>query len=221
MDTQITRLGGANFHEIPINAPLAAGARTTSAMACTARPCTRGRVAYEPNSLGGGCPFQAGDAKGFASFPQVLEAPDKLRGKPEKFADHYTQATLFYESQTAVEKAHLAGGFRFELSKLTVPAIRERMLASLVNVSPRTGHGRRRRPGHGRCPRAIAEACWRQPVKPEFIRVSRAVAHGTCRVTAASARASVAHPGGSTAWKQCVASPPCKRRCGLPAPGAP
>jgi catalase len=60
---------------------------------------------------------------------------DKLRGHPEKFADHYTQATLFYDSQTAVERAHIAGGFRFELSKLTVPAIRERMLSSLVNVS--------------------------------------------------------------------------------------
>ncbi len=68
------------------------------------------------------------------SFPQALEG-DKLRGKAEKFADHYTQATLFYESQTEVDKAHLIGGFRFELSKLTVPAIRERMLASLVNVS--------------------------------------------------------------------------------------
>jgi catalase len=97
----------------------------------------RGRVAYEPNSLGGGCPFQAG-AAGFVSFPQALDAGqgDKLRGKPEKFADHYTQATLFYESQTAVEKVHIAGGFRFELSKLTVPAIRARMVSSLVNVSP-------------------------------------------------------------------------------------
>jgi catalase len=68
------------------------------------------------------------------SLPQAVEG-DKLRGKPEKFADHYTQATLFYESQTVVEKAHIAGGFRFELSKLTVPAIRERMVSSLVNVS--------------------------------------------------------------------------------------
>jgi catalase len=93
----------------------------------------RGRVAYEPNSLGGGCPFQAG-AAGFVSFPQPIE-DQKLRGKPEKFADHYTQASLFYESQTDVEKAHIAGGFRFELSKVSVPAIRERMVASLVNVS--------------------------------------------------------------------------------------
>ncbi len=132
LDTQITRLGGANFHEIPINAALAP-VSNNQRDGLHRRSIPRGRVAYEPNSLGGGCPFQAGSA-GFVSFPQPLEG-DKLRGKPEKFADHYTQATLFYDSQTAVEQAHIAGGFRFELSKLTVPAIRERMLASLVNVS--------------------------------------------------------------------------------------
>ncbi|MDO9033319.1 MAG: catalase, partial [Hydrogenophaga sp.] len=132
VDTQITRLGGANFHEIPINAPLAAP-HNHQRDGLHRQAIPRGRVAYEPNSLGGGCPFQAG-ASGFVSFPQPLVG-DKLRGKPEKFADHYTQASLFYESQTAVEKAHIAGGFRFELSKLTVPAIRERMVSSLVNVS--------------------------------------------------------------------------------------
>ena len=132
IDTQITRLGGPNFHEIPINAPLAP-VHNNQRDGLHRQAIPRGKVAYEPNSLGGGCPFQAGEA-GFVSFPQPLEG-DKLRGKPEKFADHYTQATLFYESQTEVEKAHIVGGFRFELSKVTVPAIRERMLASLVNVS--------------------------------------------------------------------------------------
>ena len=132
LDTQITRLGGVNFHEIPINAPLAP-VHNNQRDGLHRQTIPRGRVAYEPNSLGGGCPFQAG-AAGFVSFPEAVEG-DKLRGKPEKFADHYTQATLFYESQTEVEKAHIVGGFRFELSKLTVPAIRERMLASLVNVS--------------------------------------------------------------------------------------
>ncbi|MGS5087887.1 catalase [Hydrogenophaga sp. A37] len=135
VDTQITRLGGANFHEIPINAPLAAP-HNNQRDGLHRQAIPRGRVAYEPNSLGGGCPFQAG-AAGFVSFPQPVDEGqgDKLRGNPEKFADHYTQATLFYESQTAVEQAHIAGGFRFELSKVTVPAIRERMLSSLVNVS--------------------------------------------------------------------------------------
>jgi catalase len=133
IDTQITRLGGANFHEIPINAPLAA-VHNHQRDGLHRQAIPRGRVAYEPNSLGGGCPFQAGTA-GFVSFPQAPEEADKLRGKPEKFADHYTQATLFWSSQTPVEQAHIVGGFRFELSKLTVPAIRERMLSSLVNVS--------------------------------------------------------------------------------------
>ena len=132
IDTQISRLGGANFHEIPVNAPLAP-VRNNQRDGLHRHTVARGRVAYEPNSLGGGCPFEAGTA-GFVSFPQAVEG-DKVRGKPEKFADHYTQATLFYESQTAVEKAHIAGGFRFELSKVTVPAIRERMVSSLVNVS--------------------------------------------------------------------------------------
>lgn len=133
VDTQITRLGGPNFHEIPINAPLAP-VHNNQRDGLHRQAIPRGRVAYEPNSLGGGCPFQAG-AAGFVSFPEPLD-DDKLRGKPEKFADHYTQATLFYESQTEVEKAHIVGGFRFELSKVEVASIRERMLASLVNVSP-------------------------------------------------------------------------------------
>ncbi len=134
VDTQITRLGGANFHEIPINAPLAP-VHNNQRDGHHRQTINRGRVSYEPNSLGGGCPFQAGKIdKGFVSFPQPVQE-DKLRGKPEKFAEHYNQATLFFESQTPAEKAHIIGGFRFELSKLTVPAIRERMLAGLANVS--------------------------------------------------------------------------------------
>ena len=88
-----------------------------------------GRVAYEPNSLAGGCPFQAG-MKGFMSFPQPI-TEDKVRGKPEKFADHYTQATLFWNSQASVEKEHIVRAFRFELTKVGVEAIRERVIAML------------------------------------------------------------------------------------------
>ncbi len=137
VDTQLTRLGGPNFHEIPINAPLAA-VHNNQRDGLHRQAIARGRVAYEPNSLGGGCPFQAG-AAGFVSFPKSIEANntplDKVRGRPDKFAEHYAQAQLFYESQSAVEKAHIAGGFRFELSKVTVPAIRVRMVSSLLNVS--------------------------------------------------------------------------------------
>ena len=132
VDTQISRLGGANFHEIPINSPIVP-VHNNQRDGMHRQTVHRGRVAYEPNSLGGGCPFQTGEM-GFVSFPERV-SDDKVRGKPEKFADHYTQATLFWESQTDWEKEHLVGGFRFELSKVTVPAIRERMLSSLVNVS--------------------------------------------------------------------------------------
>ncbi|MFN2361133.1 MAG: catalase [Marinobacter sp.] len=131
-DTQLTRLGGPNFHEIPINAPLAP-VQNNQRDGLHRQAVHRGRVAYEPNSLAGGCPFQAG-TEGFVSFPDT-SAEDKLRGKPEKFAEHYAQATLFFNSQTPVEQAHIAAGFTFELSKVGVPAIRERMLSSLVNVS--------------------------------------------------------------------------------------
>jgi catalase len=137
LDTQITRLGGPNFHEIPINAPLVP-VHNNQRDGLHRQAIARGRVAYEPNSLGGGCPFQAG-AAGFASFPKAIElnnSPvDKVRGKPEKFAEHYAQAKLFFDSQTEVEKAHIRGAFRFELSKLTVPAIRVRVVSSLLNVS--------------------------------------------------------------------------------------
>jgi catalase len=137
VDTQITRLGGPNFHEIPINSPMVP-VYNNQRDGLHRQAIPRGRVAYEPNSLGGGCPFQAG-AAGFASFPKAIDpnnSPvDKVRGRPEKFAEHYAQAKLFFESQTEVEKAHIRGAFRFELSKVTVPAIRVRMVSSLLNVS--------------------------------------------------------------------------------------
>lgn len=132
VDTQITRLGGPNFHEIPINASLVP-VHNNQRDGLHRQAIPRGRVAYEPNSLGGGCPFQAG-AAGFVSFPQPVHE-DKVRGKPEKFAEHYLQARLFFESQTPVEQAHIIAAFRFELSKVTVAAIRERTVASLFNVS--------------------------------------------------------------------------------------
>ncbi len=138
VDTQISRLGGPNFHEIPINAPLAS-VHNNQRDGMHRQAVPRGRVAYEPNSLGGGCPFQAGST-GFISFPEPV-AGDKLRGKPEKFAEHYNQARLFYDSQTVVEQRHMINAFRFELSKVTVPAIRERMVASLANVHPELAAG--------------------------------------------------------------------------------
>lgn len=133
VDTQISRLGGANFHEIPINAPIVP-VHNNQRDGMRRQAISRGRVAYEPNSLGGGCPFQTGDARGFVSFPEPVNG-DHVRGKPEKFAEHYEQAKLFWNSQSDVQKGHIIAAFRFELSKVTIPAIRERMVAGLRNVT--------------------------------------------------------------------------------------
>ena len=138
VDTQISRLGGPNFHELPINAPIAQ-VHNNQRDGMHRQAIHRGRVAYEPNSLAGGCPFQAGAAQGFMSVARRVDAKesaDKVRIKPEKFADHYTQARLFFESQTEVEQAHIGNAFRFELSKVTVPAIRERVVSMLMNAAP-------------------------------------------------------------------------------------
>ena len=140
VDTQISRLGGPNFHEIPINAPIAQ-VHNNQRDGMHRQAIHRGRVSYEPNSLGGGCPFQAG-AAGFVSFPEPREEDDhKVRGKAERFADHYTQATLFWNSQTDVEKQHIINAFRFELSRVQTPAVRERMVSGLMNVAAELAEG--------------------------------------------------------------------------------
>jgi catalase len=134
VDTQLTRLGGPNFHEIPINAPVAQ-IHNNQRDGMHRQAINRGRVSYEPNSLAGGCPFQTG-AAGFNSFPERI-AEDKVRGKPELFADHYSQARLFWISQTEVEKNHIINAFRFELTRVQTLAVRRRMLALLANVDDR------------------------------------------------------------------------------------
>jgi catalase len=131
VDTQISRLGGPNFHEIPINASVAQ-VHNNQRDGMHRQGIPRGRVAYEPNSLGGGCPFQAG-MKGFRSFPQPMEE-DKVRGKPEKFAEHYAQATLFWKSQSEIEQLHIIRAYRFELTKVQTVAVRRRVIAQLRNV---------------------------------------------------------------------------------------
>jgi catalase len=163
VDTQISRLGGPNFHEIPINAPVAP-VHNNQRDGMHRQAINRGKVSYEPNSLGGGCPFQAG-AAGFTSFREPV-AGDKVRGKPERFADHYTQATLFYNSQTPVEKAHIRRAFRFELTKVQVPAIRQRVVALLANVDAELARGLAEDLGM-EMPKPLPRAS-KTPVKPEI-----------------------------------------------------
>jgi catalase len=137
LDTQKSRLGTANFHQIPINAPKCPVMNfQRDGQMQMLQP--KGRANYEPNSLG-----EAGEitgprecpVTGFQTFPSA-EQGDKLRIRAESFADHYSQARLFFRSLDPAEQAHAASAFVFELSKVSIEAIRTRMLANLVNVDP-------------------------------------------------------------------------------------
>jgi catalase len=139
-DTQLLRLGGPNFHEIPINRPVAE-IHNNQRDGLMRQTINRGRVAYHPNTLGGGCPMQAGRAAGgFVTYPEAIGGP-KVRARGEKFFDHFSQATLFWNSQSDPEKQHLVQALRFELGKVETQAIRERMVALLAQVD-RTLAGR-------------------------------------------------------------------------------
>jgi catalase len=132
-DTQLTRLGGPNFHEIPINRSVAP-VHNNQRDGHMRQAINTGRTSYQPNSLGGGCPFQAGrQAGGFVSHAGKIDDA-KVRGRGKKFFDHFSQAALFYRSQADYEKLHIVQALRFELGKLDSVAIRERMLFMLSRV---------------------------------------------------------------------------------------
>ena len=133
LDTQLLRLGGPNFHEIPINRPVAP-LHNNQRDGFMRQTINRGQTSYEPNSLRGGCPFQAGmDMSGFASYAERIDA-QKIRQRSASFFDHFSQATLFYRSQSEAEQNHIVRALRFELGKVETPPIRERMLYLLAQV---------------------------------------------------------------------------------------
>jgi catalase len=129
-DTQLKRLGGPNFHEIPINRPIAP-VHNNQRDGHMRQTINRGKVSYEPNSIGGGCPMQARSAAaGFVTFAESVEGT-KIRARSEKFFDHFSQASLFFQSQSPPERNHIVEAFRFELGKVERPAIRKRMVGLL------------------------------------------------------------------------------------------
>lgn len=132
-DTQLSRLGSPNFHEIPINRSIAP-VHNNQRDGHMRQEINVGRVSYSPNSLGGGCPYQAKVAEGgFSSFNERVDAY-KVRARSESFSDHFGQAKLFFNSQTQTEKDHIIRAFRFELTKVETTAIRVRMLGILSQV---------------------------------------------------------------------------------------
>lgn len=138
LDTQKSRLGTANFHQLPINQPKCPVMNfQRDGQMQMLRP--QGRANYEPNSLALAneptgpreCPVT-----GYSTVPASVgdDDPQKLRRRPDRFADHYSQARLFYRSQSVPEQAHMVGALAFELSKVTLEHVRMRMLGNLMNV---------------------------------------------------------------------------------------
>ena len=131
LDTQLSRLGSSNFHQIPINAPKCPFAnQQRDGHMQMAQPA--GRVAYEPNSLSENSPRET-KTMGFHSAA-APETGEKGRIRAESFADHYSQARQFYLSQTAYEQAHIASALVFELSKVDHLHIREAMVGHLRHI---------------------------------------------------------------------------------------
>ncbi len=132
-DTQLKRLGGPNFHEIPINRPVIP-VHNNQRDGHMRQTINKGKASYNPNSLGGGCPFQAGKMQGgFSSYPERIEA-HKVRERSSSFFDFFSQATLFFHSQSEPEKNHIVDALSFELGKVQTIAIRLRMLRILEKI---------------------------------------------------------------------------------------
>ncbi|WP_421699125.1 catalase [Ancylobacter sp.] len=135
LDTQLKRLGSTNFTHIPINAPKCPFAHFQQDGHMAMRNPV-GRTNYQPNSRGEGP--RPDPARGFHSFAEAIDAP-KVRLRPESFADHYSQARQFFNSQTGPEQKHIAMALTFELSKVEEVVIRERMVAHLLNIDEALG----------------------------------------------------------------------------------
>ncbi len=136
LDTQLSRLGSANFHQLPVNAPRCPFANMQRDGHMQMQ-IPKGRINYEPSSLepGKGAPEPPRQVHhGFTSLGAPSAPEPKVRVRPESFADHYSQARLFYRSQTELEQAHMAFALVFELSKVETPRVRTAIIAHLRNI---------------------------------------------------------------------------------------
>ena len=131
LDTQITRLGGPNFHQLPVNAPKCPF-HNLQRDGIHQMSLQKGRVAYEPNSLAPDAPRESLD-RGFTTSERPMEG-GPIRARSESFSDHYSQARLFFRSITPPEQKHLANALTFELGKVETEAIRLRMLGHLLLI---------------------------------------------------------------------------------------
>jgi catalase len=131
LDTQLSRLGGPNFHQLPVNAPKCPF-HNLQRDGIHQMAVPKGRVSYEPNSLDVNAPRESLD-RGFTTSARPSEG-SPVRARSESFSDHYSQARLFYKSITPPEQKHLANALTFELGKVETEAVRLRMLGHLLLI---------------------------------------------------------------------------------------
>lgn len=132
-DTQLTRLGSPNFHQIPINRSIAP-VHNNQREGHMRMTVDKGKASYHPNSLGGGCPYQAMMKEGgFVSQPARVEG-HKVRARSKSFNDHFSQAKMFYNSLTSDEQRHVADAFSFELGKVNYKHIKERVVYFISKI---------------------------------------------------------------------------------------
>ncbi|MFB9314562.1 catalase [Nocardioides plantarum] len=136
VDTQLSRLGGPNYNQLPINRPHAPV--NDQLRDGHGQQAVHGGVApYKPNSMDGGCPFFAGaEDRGFIDSPVRVAEGSKVRANPASYDDHFSQARQFWLSMSPVEKDHIISAYTFELSKVYEQTIKERQLLSLANIDP-------------------------------------------------------------------------------------
>jgi catalase len=130
LDTQLTRLGGPNFAEIPINRPVVP-VHNHQQDGFHRQAIPNAEANYHPNSLGGGFPQPATGPGAFAHFRERIDG-HKLRQRSGSFSDHYSQATLFLDSLSGPERLHLVEAFRFELGKVERPEVRSRVVNEII-----------------------------------------------------------------------------------------
>lgn len=132
-DTQLSRLGSPNFHQIPINKPIA-DTHNNQRDGQMQMEIPKGNTAYFPNTLGGGCPHLAKISEGaFHSYEVRIDA-NKIRSRSKSFIDFFSQPALFYRSLAEWEKEHVAKAYSFELGKCTHKHIKERMLWMIQQI---------------------------------------------------------------------------------------
>ncbi|HEY0454365.1 catalase [Actinophytocola sp.] len=134
LDTQLIRLGGPNFAQLPVNRPIVP-VTNNQRDGYHQSTIPRGRAPYHKNTLSGGCPVVGGDlSEGvFSHYPERVDGA-KIRRRAASFQDHYSQATLFWNSMSDVEREHIVAAFRFELGKVEDTDVRARAVEQIARV---------------------------------------------------------------------------------------